>query len=54
MQIAIEKVMPDTTHRWCKWNMLKKAKEQLGPSKFRSEFHKIIHHMLAVDVFETA
>jgi hypothetical protein len=51
MELAIKDVLPDMTHRWCKWHVLRKAKESFGvvygkKSDFKHEFHKLVHHMI--------
>jgi hypothetical protein len=57
MRVAIESEFPDTRHRWCKWHVLRKAKESLGPvysknSSFKRELHELLDQTVCVEEFE--
>lgn len=57
MEGAIKNTLPNTRHRWCKWHILKCAKEHLGgvyskKSCFKEEFHSLINDVLCVSEFE--
>ncbi|KAM0858945.1 hypothetical protein ACQ4PT_047538 [Festuca glaucescens] len=64
MEVAIGNVLPATKHRWCKWHVLRKAKERLGAlygknsqfkvdfHQFKVDFHRIVNQMLTKDEFE--
>ena len=59
MELAIAEVLPGTKHRWCKWHVLRRAKESLGSvytqnKDFSDELHKILDYMLTVEEFEAA
>jgi len=47
MAKAIRSTLATTRHRWCRWHVLKKAKQKLGNvyskySGFKNEFNKLI------------
>lgn len=57
MSIALGEVWPDTFHLWCKWHVLKKIRECLGPTytknaAFRDEFYSIVNEMMTKKEFE--
>lgn len=57
MAAAIREVLPNTRHRWCRWHVLKNAKENLGAvyskfSEFKAEFHKLLSRLLSPQNFE--
>ncbi|KAL6647947.1 hypothetical protein ACP70R_015384 [Stipagrostis hirtigluma subsp. patula] len=59
MELAVQEMLPETTHKWCKLHVLSRENECLGPiySKkigFKDDFHKIIDDMLTVAEFESA
>jgi hypothetical protein len=58
MRAAISAVLPQTRHRWCKWHVLRKAKESLGylytkNNRFKGAFHELLDEVVSVPEFET-
>ncbi|KAL6842025.1 hypothetical protein ACP4OV_028004 [Aristida adscensionis] len=57
MKSAISSELPRTRHRWCKWHVLRKAKESLGPiySKnfgFKNQLHELLDEVVNIQEFE--
>lgn len=58
MKGAIESELQTTRHRWCKWHVLRKAKESLGSiySKnhgFKRDLHELLDEVVSEAEFET-
>ncbi|XP_047079695.1 protein FAR1-RELATED SEQUENCE 5-like [Lolium rigidum] len=59
MEVAIGMTLPGTIHRWCKWHVFRKAKEELGgifskQTGFKDAFNNVVNEMLTIDEFEKA
>lgn len=59
MEVAIGISLPGTVHRWCKWHVFRKAKEELGgtfsrKTGFKEAFNCVVNEMLTTDEFEKA
>ena len=57
MARAIRTTLKHTRHRWCRWHVLKKAKQKLGNaytkySGFKKEFNKLVTDETCKDAFE--
>ncbi|TVU41598.1 hypothetical protein EJB05_15130, partial [Eragrostis curvula] len=59
MEVALSAVWKDVAHIWCKWHVLRRVRECVGPKytgnkEFRDKFHKMLNEMLTVQEFEAA
>ncbi|RLM60486.1 hypothetical protein C2845_PM14G07240 [Panicum miliaceum] len=57
MAKAIKKELPNTRHRWCRWHVLKNAKDKLGAvyskrKAFKCEFNDLITDEICIERFE--
>ncbi|KAL6657673.1 hypothetical protein ACP70R_005453 [Stipagrostis hirtigluma subsp. patula] len=58
MESAIRNVLPLTKHRWCRWHVLRNAKEKVGNKyskycSFKAEFHRLVTDVLCRKKFES-
>jgi hypothetical protein len=58
MRVAIEAEMPTARHRWCKWHVLRKAKESLRPvysknTPFKQDLHELLVVIISIEEFES-
>jgi hypothetical protein len=56
MEVAILEEWTGTSHRWCKWHVLKRVTECLGSKytanqDFKDKFHKMLNEMLTEEEF---
>lgn len=57
MAAAIRTTLAGTRHRWCKWHVLRKAKQWIGAAYsknggFKKEFHKLVTEEVSINKFE--
>ncbi|OQU86059.1 hypothetical protein SORBI_3003G007000 [Sorghum bicolor] len=57
MASAIKSTLKNTRHRWCRWHVLRKTKQKVGPpyskhSNFKKEFNKLVTEETMVNRFE--
>jgi MULE transposase domain len=59
MKVVIQKVFPNTVHRYCQWHIMGKAREKLlklyeSRLSFEQQLGTVINHSLTVSDFEKA
>jgi hypothetical protein len=57
MAAAIKTTLCNSRHRWCKWHVLRKAKQWIGAAYsktggFKKEFHKLVTKEVSAGKFE--
>ncbi|KAI3807888.1 hypothetical protein L1987_23824 [Smallanthus sonchifolius] len=53
IRMAVAQVLPQTSHRFCRWSIFRETHEKLRHPTFHEEFRKCIHETKTVDEFES-